>query len=135
MDPQTIRVLLVDDEEEFLGVLDKRLRWRGMEVQQASTGSEALDLLEGFSADVVVLDLKMPGMDGLETLRRIKRRHPSVEVVMLTGHACMDSAVEGIRFGAFDYLMKPLNVEALLLKIEDACKHRTLTRNELVRAD
>jgi len=135
MDHRTIRVLLVDDEEDFLGVLDRRLRWRGLEVTRARTGAEALDALAEFPADVVVLDLKMPGMDGLETLRQIKRAHPLVEVVMLTGHACMESAVEGIRIGAFDYLMKPLNVEALLLRIEDACRHKTLSKNELSGAE
>ena len=126
MEAHTMQVLLVDDEEHFLGVISKRLRRRGMEVTLARSGQEALDALVDVPVDVVVLDLKMPGMDGLQTLRQIKGSHPMVEVVMLTGHACMDSAIEFMEFGAFDYLMKPLDVESLLLKIEDAFKKKSL---------
>jgi len=119
----SIRVLLVDDEAPFLDTLKKRLLKRNLEVLPARSGSEALDVLDTEkNIDVVVLDVKMPGMDGLATLRQIKAAHPSVHVIMLTGHATMESALEGMKLGAYDYLMKPCNVDLVLAKITEAVK-------------
>ena len=116
-------VLVVDDEVQFVETLVKRLGKRGVKVRAAHSGQQALDALEGGGAtrtDVVVLDVKMPGMDGLETLAAIKKAHPLVEVVMLTGHATVESAIEGMKHGAYDYLMKPCDIDVLMEKINQA---------------
>ncbi len=116
-----IRLLLVDDEERFLNTTRILLEKRGVENTQAVTnGADALRILQKERIDVVVLDVKMPGMDGVEVLRRIKQEHPLVEVIMLTGHASVESAVDGLKLGAFDYVMKPIDVQDLLAKIEEA---------------
>jgi DNA-binding NtrC family response regulator len=116
-------VLVVDDEVQFVETLVKRLDRRGVKVNSAHSGQEALDTLEGSGAtktDVVVLDVKMPGMDGLETLALIKEKHPLVEVIMLTGHATVESAIEGMKHGAYDYLMKPCDLDVLMEKLNAA---------------
>ena len=118
------RVLLVDDEQDFLDSLSQRLRLRGLPVLAAASGPEALEQLDREAVDVVVLDVRMPGMDGIEVLRRIKERHPRVEVVMLTGHADLESSLEGMRFGFFDYLTKPVAIGDLIEKISDAFRRR-----------
>ncbi len=123
---EDFRVLLVDDEEEFLETLVKRLRKRKITVDGVTAGELALKRLEEWTADIVVLDVKMPGMSGLETLREIKRSYPMIEVIMLTGHANMEVAVEGMDLGAFDYLMKPIDIDELLYKIQDAYKRKCL---------
>jgi DNA-binding NtrC family response regulator len=119
---EAVRVLLVDDEESYVETLRKRLMRRGLEVTMAHSGEQALEALQGFPADVVLLDVKMPGMDGMETLSRIKQAHPAVEVIMLTGHANVDVAIRGMEQGAFDYLMKPAEMDDLYYKIQDAHK-------------
>lgn len=123
-----IHVLLVDDEEDFLRPLGKRLARRSVAVSKAYSGPEALEFLRTNQVDVVVMDMRMPGMDGLETLQAIKGRHPSQEVIMLTGLASLEAALQGMEYGAFDYLMKPIDIEELLFKIEDAYKQKTLRK-------
>jgi DNA-binding NtrC family response regulator len=120
------RVLLVDDETDFTEALEHRLRLRGLEVRSVGGGEAALESLAKEACDVVVLDVKMPDMSGLEVLHEIKRLHPTVEVIMLTGHASVDMAVEGMDAGAFDYLMKPTDLEELLHKIEGAREAKEL---------
>jgi DNA-binding NtrC family response regulator len=120
------RVLLVDDEDAYVETLAKRLTRRGLSVLTADRGEKALALLAGHPVDVVILDVKMPGMDGIETLTRIKKDHPDVEVIMLTGHANVDAAIRGMEQGAFDYLMKPAEMDDLFYKIQDAQKKRRL---------
>jgi len=115
--PMGIRVLLVDDEEEFVETLAQRLEVREFEVATALGGAEALERIEEREIDVVVLDLQMPGVDGLEVLRELKRRKPLIEVIMLTGHATVETAIEGMKLGAFDFLTKPTETEELLEKI------------------
>ncbi len=116
-----MKVLLVDDEAPFVDALAKRLDKRGIKVVSAYSGPEALQKLEADSRiDVVVLDVKMPGMDGVDTLKAIKPAYPLVEVVMLTGHATVESAIEGMKLGALDYLMKPCDMDVLLAKLEEA---------------
>jgi DNA-binding NtrC family response regulator len=117
-------VLLVDDEPEFLETLVKRLKKRKLEVYSATGGKEALNTLKETPVDVVVLDVKMPDMDGIETLREIKQLRPSVEVIMLTGHANVEVAIQGMELGAFDYLMKPMDIDELLYKLQDAYKKK-----------
>ena len=113
-------VLLVDDEVPFVETMTKRLSRRQLMVLPAYSGREALEKLKKNAVDVVILDVKMPGMDGIETLREIKKAHPLVEVIMLTGHATVETAVEGMRLGAFDYLMKPCEIDELLAKVDEA---------------
>lgn len=124
-------VLLVDDELEFLETLVKRLKKRNLSVQGAKSGEEALKVLETEPVDVVVLDVKMPGMDGIDTLREIKKLYPLVEVIMLTGHASMEVAIEGMQIGAFDYLMKPMDIDELLYKLQDAYQRKSLQRRKI----
>ena len=124
-EPAHPRVLLVDDEVDFLTSLGQRLVLRGLPTLTAANGPDALSILDEHPVDVVVLDVRMPGMDGIETLRRIKEGHPRVEVVMLTGHADLQSAIDGMRFGFFDYLTKPVQLPLLIEKIEDAFNRRS----------
>ena len=121
-----MKLLLVDDESDFRDTLLKRMQRRHVDAHGVDGGQAALAWLETHPADVVILDVRMPGMDGIETLREIKRRHPLIEVIMLTGHASMDVAIEGMENGAFDYLMKPMDMDELLYKAEDAFKKRTI---------
>lgn len=121
----SFRVLLVDDEKEFLETLVKRLKKRKLDVVAASGGLEAVDIVTEQPIDVVVLDVKMPDMNGIDTLKEIKKRRPAAEVIMLTGHADMEVAIEGMELGAFDYLMKPADIDELLYKIQDAYKKKS----------
>lgn len=127
----SIKVLLVDDEGEYLDTLVKRLKKRNILASGVESGEKALEALETREIDVVLLDVKMPGMDGIETLREIKRRYPLVEVIMLTGHASLEVAVEGMELGAFDYLMKPISIDEILYKVEDAQQKRRLHRDKI----
>lgn len=129
-DSEQPRVLLVDDEVDFLESLGQRLVLRGLPVLTAASGPAALQIIDSDTVDVVVLDVRMPGMDGIETLRRIKEGHPQIEVVMLTGHADLESSLEGMRFGFFDYLTKPVRLEKLIEKIQDAHKRSQGVRIE-----
>lgn len=125
------QTLLVDDEIEFLDTLLKRLNKRELQVHGVRSGEEALAYLEKNAVDVVVLDVKMPGMDGVQVLREIKKRTPLVEVIMLTGHASVEVAIEGMELGAFDYLMKPINIDDLLYKIQDAHKKKAIQEKKI----
>jgi DNA-binding NtrC family response regulator len=120
------RVLLVDDEVEFAQTVAKRLKRSKLSVQAVHRGDDALRHLASNPTDVVVLDMKMPGMGGIETLREIKAQQPLVEVIMLTGHASVKAAIDGMEAGAFDYLMKPVEFDELLYKIEDAHRKKSL---------
>ena len=124
-------VLLVDDEAEFVETLVKRLRKRKVNTAAVGSGEEALKILKEMPIDVVVLDVKMPGMDGIETLRKIKKINPLIEVIMLTGHANMEVAIEGMELGAFDYLMKPMDIDELLYKLQDAYKKKSLQEGKI----
>ena len=118
------RVLLVDDEKDFVEMLGLRLEEAGENVTAAHSGQECLQVLEKKEIDVVILDILMPGMDGIATLKEIKRRFPLVEVIMLTGHGTTESAVQGMKLGAFDYLMKPADFEDIKTKLENARKRK-----------
>ena len=120
------KILLVDDEVVFLETVVKRLRHRNLSVRAAHSGEEALELLGQEPADVVLLDVKMPGMGGIQTLREIKARHPLTEVILLTGHASVEVAIQGMELGAFDYLIKPVELDELLYKIQDATHRKAL---------
>jgi DNA-binding NtrC family response regulator len=114
-------VLIVDDEEDFMDTLMNRLKKRGIDVAGCASGEQALELLKEKIFDVVILDIKMPGgMDGIETLREIKKLRPDAEVLLLTGHGSVETSVEGMKEGAFDYLLKPVKLEKLLEKMAKA---------------
>lgn len=118
-------ILLVDDEVPFVETMEKRLKKRKYEVITANNGKEALDTLESHkNVDVIILDVKMPVMDGIETLKEVKRRSPLAEVIMLTGHATVETAIDGMKLGAYDYLMKPCDIEKLIEKVEEAASKK-----------
>lgn len=126
-----IRLLIVDDEERFVETLSKRLTARGLYVEGANSGPDAISLIGSRPFDVVLLDLRMPGMDGLQTLREIKLAEPLVQVVMLSGNASINAAVEGMRLGASDYLLKPADIEEVVAKVEEAFEKKRLKEKEL----
>ena len=131
LDMAKAKLLLVDDEVPFVETMTKRLTKRELEIITAFSGEEALKRLkENDRIEVVILDVKMPGMDGLETLREIKNSHPLVEVVMLTGHATVETAILGMKLGAFDYGMKPVNIDELLEKIRQAHERKQIQEQE-----
>lgn len=118
------RILLVDDEKDFVEMLTLRLQEIGEEVLQAYSGLESLEKLKETEIDVVILDVKMPGMDGIETLQEIKKRYPLVEVIMLTGHGTIETAVQGMKQGAYDFLIKPADFDELTTKLNKARERR-----------
>lgn len=124
-------VLFVDDEVDFLETLLKRMKKRQLNACGVNSGEQALAFLQDNAVDVVVLDVRMPGMDGIETLRKIKKSSPLIEVIMLTGHACLEIAREGMEVGAFDYLMKPINIDELLYKLQDAFKKKSIQMEKI----
>jgi DNA-binding response OmpR family regulator len=119
---ERIRLLLVDDEEGYVKVLAKRMTRRNMEVSTALSGSDGIQRLRKQDFDVAILDLKMEDMDGIEVLRVFKKMVPDMPVIMLTGHGTEKAAREGLEVGAFDYLMKPCDLEELVEKIRAACR-------------
>jgi DNA-binding NtrC family response regulator len=131
----TEKVLLVDDEPEFLEVMSERMRARGIEVSTADSARAALELIERELFDVVILDLQMPGIDGIDTLKRIKERRQELQVILLTGHATVDKAVESIKLGATDFLEKPADFEALNEKIKQAKKKKLLIMDKMNREE
>lgn len=114
------KILLVDDELRFRTTVTKRLVERGQDVFAVGSGLEAIEAVKQTPFDIVVLDVKMPGLNGLETLIELKKNRPELAVIMLTGHASVDSSVEGMKLGAFDYILKPCDIEELLFKIDAA---------------
>ncbi|MCJ7772775.1 MAG: response regulator, partial [Desulfobacterales bacterium] len=126
-----LKILIVDDEERFLETTKKLLLKNEYEALTAQSGSEALEILGRQLIHVVILDVKMPQMDGIETLKQIKQRFPLVEVIMLTGHASVESAVDGLKSGATDYLMKPTDVKELIQKSEEAFEKRKLLEEKI----
>jgi len=119
-----MQILVVDDEVEFASTLVERLSLRGIEARSANRGEEALELVAAHKPDVVVLDLKMPDLSGLEVLTRIKAIDPAIQVIMLTGHGSSAAGIDGMERGAFDYVMKPIDLKVLLKKIEQAYTKR-----------
>jgi DNA-binding NtrC family response regulator len=120
------RVLLVDDEEKFLDVFSQRLGTRGIDASTATSGEEALVKIKNKNFDVIVLDVMMPGMGGIETLKRIRQENPEVQIIMLTGKSSIEKAVTAMKEGAIDFLEKPAEIEKLLEKIEIARQKKSL---------
>jgi len=128
-----IRVLLVDDEEEFVRTLSERLTLRDYDITASLSGDDALQKIKQYNYDVVILDVAMPGIGGIDALREIKKMKPLTEVIMLTGHGTVETAIEGMKLGAFDFLMKPCNTEELDTKIKKA-RARKAEHEERIRA-
>lgn len=126
-----LSVLFVDDEVGFLETILKRMKKRNIEVYGVESGEEALAFLDKDSVDIIVLDVRMKGMDGIQTLEEIKKKHPLIEVIMLTGHASVEVAIQGMELGAFDYLMKPMNIDELLYKLQDAYKEKNIQEEKI----
>lgn len=124
MKMEKMKMMLVDDETRFLSTTSKLLAKKGYDVLTASSGAEALEKIRTNPVHVVILDVKMPGMDGNEALREIKKQYPMVEVIMLTGHATVESAIDGLKSGAVDYLMKPADITEIIQKAEEAFMRR-----------
>jgi len=119
-------VLLVDDEEKFLDVLSQRLGTRGLDAVTATSGEEALVKIKNKNFDAIILDITMPGIGGIETLKRIRKENPELQIIMLTGRGSVDKAVEAMKEGAIDFLEKPADIDKLLEKIENARQKKTL---------
>ena len=119
-----IKVLLVDDEQKFVEALSERLQMRDMENETVYDGEEALSFVDDKEPDVMVLDLKMPGIDGMEVLRRVKKKFPAIRVIILTGHGTDREEEESRRIGVFDYLKKPVDIELLVSRIKAAHKDK-----------
>jgi DNA-binding NtrC family response regulator len=128
-------VLLVDDEETFVLTLAKRLTLRRFNVFTATNADRAFATLDDHRIDVVVLDVKMPDLDGIEATKTIKDDYPLIEVILLTGHANLEASLEGMKRGAFDYLLKPVNIDELVYKIEDAHRKKELQEEKIRRVE
>jgi DNA-binding NtrC family response regulator len=128
-------VLLVDDEVDFVETFSERLIMRNLEIAKAFSGEEALQVLEkNQNIEIVILDVKMPGMDGIETLAEIKKKFPLVEVIMLSGHADVESAIDGMKQGAFDYLMKPCDMDQIIAKVTEAVAKKRQHEEKIIQA-
>ena len=129
-------IMLVDDEVSFVETTAKRLDIRNIQTIKAFSGEECLETLKTHQTlDVIVLDVKMPGMDGIETLKKIKKEFPLVEVIMLTGHATVESGIKGMKLGAYDFLMKPCDIEELVGKLEEATNKKRAHETKIKDAE
>ncbi len=124
MKSKNIKVLLVDDEEAFVNTLANRLKMRDLKVETVYDGEQALSAVEDKEPDVMILDLKMPGLHGMEVLRKIRKAYPNIQVIVLTGHGTEKDEEEAKRLGGFDFLKKPTDIETLLGKIKVAYKEK-----------
>ncbi len=124
------KVLLVDDEQDFLETLSNRLEMRGLKVSAVTSGEQAISEAKQQDYDAIVVDLSMPGIDGLETLKRIKADNPNAEIIMLTGHGSIQSGVEAMKLGAGDFLQKPVELSQLMDKISEAKGKKMLVLQE-----
>ncbi len=128
-------VLLVDDESEFVETFSERLTMRNLDIFKAFSGQETLQVLaKHHEIEVVILDVKMPGMDGIETLAEIKKKYPLVEVIMLSGHADVESAIDGMKQGAYDYLMKPCDMDQIITKVTEAAAKKRQHEEKIIQA-
>ncbi|MCD4742678.1 MAG: response regulator [Desulfobacteraceae bacterium] len=126
-----MKILLVDDEDQFRESVAKQLAVRNYTVSEVSSGEDAIEFIHQNNIDIVILDMRMPGMSGAETLKEIKKLSPLTEIIMLTGHATVNTAMETIKMGAFDYIPKPVKLDELINKIEDAYRKKELKEKKL----
>jgi len=123
---ERFRVLVVDDEEDFIDTIVRRLKAKGLAAEGATRGEDALKMLEEQNFDVCILDVKMPGMDGIQTLREMKKKKPLMEVIMLTGHGSVESGIQGLQLGAYNYVMKPVPFDELLEQLVNAYERKRI---------
>eukprot|EP00828_Plagiopyla_frontata_P011561 TRINITY_DN16402_c0_g1_i1.p3 TRINITY_DN16402_c0_g1~~TRINITY_DN16402_c0_g1_i1.p3 ORF type:complete len:131 (-),score=62.51 TRINITY_DN16402_c0_g1_i1:269-661(-) len=123
-----VKVLVVDDELDFLKLIKRRLERRNLDVFVVPGGKEALEFLKDHPVDVAILDVRMPGLSGIETLKEMRKRFSDTEVIMLTGHGSVQSGIEGMSHGAYDYVLKPFSIDDLLERIRAACEHARLKK-------
>ncbi len=119
------KVLIVDNEREFASTLAERMRLRHIEAESVYSGEDALEAVSRFLPDVIILDIQMPTMGGLEVLSQVKVIDPTIEVILLTGHGSIEAGIAGMEMGAFDYIIKPVDLIHLLEKITEACKKKS----------
>ena len=131
---EEIKVLLVDDEEDFVQALSERMEMRDLESDVALNGEQAMKIVEDDMPDVMVLDLKMPGIDGMEVLRRVRKAYPKVQVIMLTGHGSEKDEKEARRLGVFEYLQKPAGIDTIVKTIKKAYKYKKKIEGSMVAA-
>lgn len=129
------KILIVDDEEDFVDTMVKRLRAKGLHAEGVYRGKDAIRMLDEQEFDVCVLDLRMPGMDGLETLREMKKKQPQLEVIVLTGHGSPDSGVLGLQLGAYNYVMKPVPFDELFEQMEQAYTRKQVEAQRAARTE
>lgn len=125
-----IKVLVVDDELDFLETIVKRLERRGLSAKGVSSGKSALDYLESHEVDVVILDVRMPGMDGIDVLKEIVTKWPKTQVILLTGHGSIEAGMKGLELGAYDYVLKPAKLEDIMKKIHQAYERKVILEKE-----
>ena len=133
MNPDKINLMIVDDEEDFLNAIRRSLEIRDFHVITANRGEKALEIAKSNPVDIAIVDLKMPGMNGLETLEALKKAHPWMEIVILTGHGTIDSAVEATQSGAYSYLQKPCELDTLMKMLIEAYKKRVMNKQQLAK--
>ena len=131
MNKEKISLLIVDDEEDFLRAISRSLAIRDFHVVTANRGEKALEVAKSYPVDIAIVDLKMPGMNGLETLEALKKVHPWMEIIILTGHGTIDSAVEATRSGAYSYMQKPCELDTLMQMLIEAYKKRVMNKQQL----
>jgi len=119
-----MKVLIVDNEREFASTLAERMRLRNIEAESVYSGEDALDSISRFMPDVMILDIQMPNMSGLDVLSQVKAIDPTIEVILLTGHGSFEAGITGMELGAFDYIVKPVDLILLMEKIKEACKKK-----------
>jgi DNA-binding NtrC family response regulator len=129
------RVLLVDDEAEFTEALSERMKARGLEVDTADSGYKALDKVKDESYDAIILDMAMPGLDGIETLKKLLEKHPDLQIILLTGYATLEKGVEAVKLGAKDFLEKPADINKLMKMIKEAKAERMLLVEKSIEDD
>ena len=130
-----IKVLLVDDEEEFTSLLAERMHSRGFEVDISSSGVKALEKVDDKAYDAIILDLYMPEMDGIETLKHLLKKNPDLQIIFLTGHATLEKGIEAVKLGAIDFMEKPVDMDKLIEKVTDAKSRKDLLLEEKSKKD
>ncbi|MDQ1238580.1 MAG: two-component system, OmpR family, response regulator [Thermodesulfobacteriota bacterium] len=128
---ESFRVLVVDDEEDFIDTMVRRLRSKGLPSEGVTRGQDALKMLDDHDFDVCILDVKMPGMDGIQTLREMKKKKPLMEVIMLTGHGSVESGIQGLQLGAYNYVMKPVPFDELLQQLVNAYERKRIEEDRI----